>query len=170
MRYGPFLLSLALVVESAGFQAPPNFSGKWIGGRQATNLAGVVGPLEMTIVQDSSSISIERVYGRNRVTIKLRLDGSPSKNVLDPGASRAGATSPPRELTSRATWDGSRLKIATEYLPPGAARKVVTIEVLAFEGGNLVVERSDEAVGGSSAPLQAGELKARKDTYRRAPK
>lgn len=170
MPIAVLVLAAGLAAEAFAVQVPPNFSGKWVGGRPAANLVGVVGPREMTITQDSSTISIERPYGRKRVTVKLNLDGTASKNVLDPGGSRLGAASTPRELTSRVSWENGRLKIITEYLPGGAARKVVTIEVLFLEAGNLIVERSDEGIGAFNAPLRGGELKASKDVYRRTEK
>jgi hypothetical protein len=164
------VLALLLASQTVA-QTKPNFTGKWAGGRQMANLVGVVGPQEMVIAQDDATLTIDRPYGQNRASLKVKLDGTPSTNVLDPGAPRGAAPRPPRELVSTATWEGTRLKIATVFTatdPAGAKYTVTTIETLSLEDGNLVVERSDEAVGariGQDGPLRGGMIQASKDVY-----
>jgi len=162
MRVG---LSVAVISEP---QTKPNFAGKWIGGRQMVNPVGVVGPQEMTISQDSSLITIDRPYGKNRALISLSLDGTEKKFVFDLGAPRPGAPSVTREFSSRATWEGNKLKIVSRFRPPGASRDVITVETLSLEGDSLVVERSDEAIGATEAPLRDSTMfQATKLIYKR---
>jgi len=165
------LLATLLVLSLNGYvsaQAKPNFGGKWVGGREMVNPVGVVGPQEMTITQDSSVITIDRPYGKNRASISLSLDGTEKKLVLDLGAPRPGVTSVKREFFSRATWEGSKLKIVSRFRPPGASRDVITVETLSLEGDSLVVERSDEAIGATEAPLRDGTMfQATKLVYKR---
>ncbi len=51
----------------------------------------------MTITQDASTITIERPYGRNRVSISLKLDGTEGKLTLDPGTPPVGTATSARE-------------------------------------------------------------------------
>jgi hypothetical protein len=167
------VVGLLFVCQIAA-QTRPNFAGKWSGGRPMANLVGVIGPQEMVIAQSDAVLTIDRPYGQNRASVKVKLDGTPSTNVLDPGGPRGAAPRPPRELISTATWEGSRLKIATVFMatdPSGAKYKVTTVETLSIDGGNLVVERSDEAVGariGQGGPLREGMIQSRKDVYKSA--
>jgi hypothetical protein len=166
MKRSAMCLTLALSL-SGYVQTTPNFSGKWIGGRSMVNPVGVVGPQEMTITQDSRSITIDRPYGRNRASIVLALDGSETRLLLDLGAAPSGAQGVKRELFSRATWEGNKLKISTRFRPPGASRDVVTIETLSLDGDTLVVERSDEAMGATEAPPRGGIFQTSTLRYKR---
>jgi hypothetical protein len=131
----------------------------------------------MTITQESSTIKIERLYGRSAgVTILVKLDGSPSRNVLNPGVLASSTASESRELVSTAVWNGNKLKISTAYVTTtartGDKRTVTTIETLSLDGENLVVERSDEGMGPppGAAPPRAETIKARLVVYKRAGK
>jgi hypothetical protein len=157
-------------------QLRPDFSGSWSGGRPAANMVGVVGATEMTITQDAESLTIDRLYGRNRVKILIRLDAKESRNRLDPGAPPGRGASVPRELVSTAVWEGLKLKISTIFsysdARSGKRRNVTTIETLSMEGGGLVVERSDEAMGPppGEMPLKPGMMQASRLVYTRVSK
>ena len=166
---------LLLACVAAGLvadQIRPSFAGRWIGGAPMANLVGVVGPQEMTITQDASSLKIERPYGRNRVTISVRLDGSESKNSPAAGAGASGSV--PRELISKAAWEGAKLKITTIVSVPdgtsGGKRDVTTIETLSVDGDSLIVERSDEAIGPGpgQVPVRPEMFKSSKLIYKRS--
>lgn len=171
------IIAVSLVVALSAASQPqtrPNFTGKWTGGLPMGNLAGVVGPETMTITQDASVLKIERRYGLSNVTMMIKLDGTPSKNVVDPGAASRGTDSTSRTLVSTALWESAKLTITTRVLitnaRSGQKREVVTIEALSLDGETLVVERSDEAMGPppGQAPLRGGMIKATKVIYRRA--
>jgi hypothetical protein len=158
------LFSASAIAHS---QARPGFTGSWTGGQQMANFYGVIGPQEMVITQDASIVRIDRPYGRTRVSILLKLDGSETKLALDPGTGRAGQPSMKREFSSRATWEGNKLKIVSRFRPAGAANDVTTIETLSLDGDSLLVERSDEAIGSRLASPRGEMFQTSKLIYKR---
>jgi len=134
-----------------GAQAKPDFSGKWVtdtpaapaadagGGRGGGRGAGFqpgFGP-EFSVKQDANTITITRGGQANPLVYKL--DGSESKNSV----SRAGQQ---QEQVSKATWEGSKLVIATEVNFQGNTAE--QRRVLSLEGGTLVVEQTNPGRGG----------------------
>jgi hypothetical protein len=157
---GKFLAiaTAALVAGTVGLgaQAKPDFSGKWVmdpppvaapatdnagrgGGRGAGGAAGFqpgFGP-EFTIKQDANTITISRVGQATPLVYKL--DGSESKNMV----TRAGQQ---QEQVAKASWEGSRLVIATEVNFQGNTAD--QRRVLSLEGGNLVIEQTNPGRNG----------------------
>lgn len=146
--------ALAVVLYTVGISAQaPNFAGKWTmdapaaaaappaapaggggGGRGGGRGGGPVSTMAVTITQDATTLTIDKVQpgrgGAEGTPVKLtyKLDGTESKN---PGG-RGG------EATSKAVWEGAKLTITTTA--PGAEAPVTTKQSISLEGGKLKVE------------------------------
>jgi hypothetical protein len=170
----PLLAAIVLTAAvSISAQPKPDFTGTWVNTRvdanSASNLNGVVGVQRMTIKQTASAITVERAYGRGSASITLKLDGSRTRYVLDPGPGPRGAATP-RELVSRVTWKGDKLTIATEFsrIDPSLENYVhFTTETLSLQGDELILERTEQGRGPVSEPSNRGILPP-KDIYKRA--
>ena len=139
------ILALAL---AAAVQTPPDFSGRWEFDRDKTMQPGPDGRIvlaamlgdEVLVRQDAKTIAFTIDAGGQQVKAVYRLDGAESRN-MSPGP----PGQPEIPVTSRATWDGSRLvilsmSVATEN---GVAVTVDTRRVLTIDAeGNLVIERT----------------------------
>lgn len=151
--------ALAAVIYTVGVSAQgnPSFAGKWTlqmdpnaappaggapggggGGRGGGRGGGPVSGMEVTISQDATTLTIEKVQGGRGgapgtpVKLTYKLDGSDSKNSV-PGFQ--GATI---EQTSQAKWEGGKLVITTSA--DMGRGPTTTKQVLSLDGGNLKVE------------------------------
>ena len=85
----------------------------------------------MTIKQSATELTIDRTIADGSQTAVYKLDGSASTNTIGPGPA-----------TSKATWDGARIVIATTQTMQGRGGEI-TIEskdVYSREGDTLIVE------------------------------
>jgi hypothetical protein len=151
---------------TAASQGKPDFSGRWTaeaapaasGGAGAPAAAPARGDLgsgwgpAIVITQDAAKLSVEiALYSRYDLqpqpVMSFALDGSESRNTLMLGRDL-------QSQTSRANWDGDRLRIATTYLfADPVSRAAQTMDVtrtLALESpARLVVEAAwSAALGG----------------------
>jgi hypothetical protein len=157
MKRATILMSaLAVVLYTIGIsaQANPSFAGKWTmdapaaapgggapggggGGRGGRGGGGPVSGMEVTITQDATSLTIDKVQagrgGAEPTPIKLtyKLDGSETKNSV----AMRGATV---EQTSKAVWEAGKLTISTTS--DFGNGPMTTKQTLSLEGGNLVVQ------------------------------
>ena len=170
-------LTAALVLMSvalAGAQAKPDFSGRWTSdpdpvaaaqaGRGAgAGTAGRGGPpadvgsgwgSTITITQAATSLAVEYAFftrGDMQPPLKFvyALDGSETKNSVWMGRGE-------QVQTSRAAWDGTRLKITTVYrFTDPSTNKPMTedvVTVLSLESpASLIVETTRAGVLGGPA-------------------
>jgi hypothetical protein len=86
--------------------------------------------------------------GQNTVKYTYKLDGSESKNSV------MGRGGQPTETSSKAMWDGAKLKITT------AGQNGDTVQVLSMDGANLSVETT--APGPQGAPPTPMTVKYKK--------
>jgi hypothetical protein len=128
-RVSALLSAAAVVTMTVGVlaQAKPNFAGKWTmdapaaapgGGAPGGGAPGGGGRggrggggwgMEPTITQDATTLTVEYMGGGQApapVKLTYKLDGTESKNTV---AGRGGQ----QEQVSKATWDGTSLKIVT---------------------------------------------------------
>lgn len=126
-------------------QAKPNFSGTWTLDEAKSDPApagrggggggrgGGAAAATMTITQTAAQLSIDRVTGQGTQTALYELDGSESVNKTGMGDS-----------TSKASWDGSKLVIATSMTiqGPNGSMSMDSKEVYSLDGGVLTVETS----------------------------
>jgi len=153
--------TLIVVAVSLSAQAKPDFSGKWVmdpppaaapaadgaargggrgaGGGGAAGFQPGFGP-EFTVKQDANTITISR--GGQASPLVYKLDGSESKNTV----TRNGEQ---QEQVSKATWEGSKLVVATEVNFQGNTAD--QRRVLSLEGGNLVIEQTNPGRNGGAA-------------------
>ena len=97
----------------------------------------------MTVTQKGDSLTIERTMGENKVSSVYKLDGTESVNKQ---MGRGGEV----EVTSTAKWDGSKLTIVSKQpAQDGTVRE--SSQTWSLEGGNLVVERTQQ--GRDGAPM-----------------
>lgn len=144
-------LAVIVYVTGVGAQAKPDFAGKWVmeapaggaapagpppgggmGGRGRGGMGGAVSGPEVTIVQDATTLTINKTQMQNPVTLKINLDGTDSKNSV---TGRGGMT---MEQTMKAAWEGDKLSITTSF--DMGRGPMTTKQTLSLEGGNLVVE------------------------------
>jgi hypothetical protein len=122
-------------MDPASAPAPPAGGGGGGGGRGGgRGGAGAVSGMEVTIMQDATSLTINKMAGGQTptpVTLKFTLDGKDSKNTVQ---GRGG----PVETTSQATMAGGKITIKTTA--DMGRGPTTTTQVLSIEGGNLVVE------------------------------
>jgi hypothetical protein len=144
--------ALAVVLYTVGMSAQaPSFAGKWTldpasapappagggggGGRGGgRGGGGAVSGMEVTIMQDATSLTINKTAGGQTpapVTLKYTLDGKDSKNKV---MGRGGEV----ETTSQATMAAGKITITTTA--DMGRGPTTTKQVLSIEGGNLVVE------------------------------
>lgn len=153
-------LALIAFTVSLGAQAKTNFAGKWTvvpadpsaapaappagapggggggGGRGGGRGGGAVSGMEVTLTQDATTLTIDKVQGGRGgapgtpVKLTVKLDGTDSKNTVTIGGN-------PVDQTLKATWDGAKLTITTSF-DMGRGPQTST-QVLAIDGGNLVV-------------------------------
>ena len=143
-------LAVVLCTVSMSAQAP-SFAGKWTmdpasapappagggggGGRGGGGRGGgAVSGMEVTIMQDATTLTINKTAGGQTptpVTLKFTLDGKDSKNKV---MGRGGEV----ETTSQATMAGGKITITTTA--DMGRGPTTTKQVLSIEGGNLIVE------------------------------
>lgn len=139
------IVALAL---AATVQAPADFSGRWEFDRDKTLQPGPDGRIvlaamlgdEVLVRQDAKTIVFTIDAGGQQVKAVYNLDGSESRN-LSPGP--PGQSDIP--VTSRASWDGTRLVILSKSvaIEKGVAVTLDTRRVLSIDAdGNLIVERT----------------------------
>jgi hypothetical protein len=156
-----FLATAAALIAAAGIglgaQGRPDFSGKWVmdpppaaagdgggargGGRGAGGATGFqpgFGPT-FTVTQDATTLTINRGQGSPLV---YKLDGTESKNKV----TRDGQQ---QDQIAKATWEGSKLVIATDVNFQGNVAE--QRRVLSLEGGNLVIEQTNPGRNGGGA-------------------
>jgi hypothetical protein len=136
---------MMLAVASAGAQAKPDFTGKWVmdpppaaaadaGGGRGRGAAGFqpgFGP-EFTVKQDAATLTISRTGQATPLVYKL--DGTWSKNMV----TREGQQ---QEQQARASWEGDKLAVVTQVTFQGNVGE--QRRVLSLEGGNLVIEQTN---------------------------
>jgi hypothetical protein len=142
------------VAVNPGAQGKPDFSGKWVmvdpppaagnaaagrGGGRGAGFQPGFGP-EFTVKQDATTLTITR--GGQSSPLTYKLDGSESKNTV----TRDGQQ---QEQIATATWDGSKLVIATQVRFQGNTRE--QRRVLSTEGGNLVIDQTNPGRSGGAA-------------------
>ena len=131
-----------LAVSSVAFAQKPDFSGTWTpdapaaapgaGGGGGGGRGGMMGP--MTVKQDATTLSIERMQGETKMVTTYKLDGSETVNKQ---MGRGGEV----EVKTTAKWDGSKLVLSTSR-PGQDGTPQVQSQTWSLEGGNLVVERA----------------------------
>jgi hypothetical protein len=129
---GTWVMDAAPVAPAAG--APPAGGGGGGGGRGGGRGGGPVSGAEVTIVQDATTLTINKMSGGQTpapVVVKVTLDGKDSKNT---STGRNGEV----VTTSQAVWDGAKLTI-TSTADQGRG-PATTKQTLSLDGGNLVVE------------------------------
>ena len=152
MKRAAILVSAFAVVLSMATSAQAQFAGKWTmvvdpaaappaapggggGGRGGgRGGGGPVSGMEVTIAQDATSLTINKMAGGQApapVTLKYTLDGKDSKNTV---AGRGGEV----VQTSQAAMAAGVLTITTTQ-DQGRGPQT-TKQTLKIEGGNLVVE------------------------------
>ncbi len=148
MRTAVFVVMFAAAVST---QAPADFSGQWVVDAPPADMGSGWGST-LTITQDARQLNVEpaifsRYDGQPAVRIVYALDGSESRNsVMISHAAQL--------RTSKATWEGRSLRIATIYpgVDPSTA-KTFTTEVVS----TLTLESPDTLV---IATTRAGVLGA----------
>ena len=155
-RAAVLVSALAVVLYTVGIsaQAKPNFAGTWVmeapaapaappagggggGGRGGGRGGGAISGMEVTIVQDATTLTINKTQGGGGggaptpVTLKYTLDGKDSKNTT---MGRGGEV----VATSQAVWDGAKLTITTTA--DQGRGPTTTKQSIWMEGGNIVVE------------------------------
>ena len=145
---------LAVALAVVGYAQKPDFSGTWTPDAAAAPAAPAVGGMgggggrgmaagPMTVTQKGDSLSIERTRGENKVSSVYKLDGTESVNKQ---MGRGGEV----EIKSTAKWDGSKLTIVSKQsAQDGTVRE--SSQTWSLEGGNLVVERTQQ--GRDGAPM-----------------
>lgn len=165
-RVSALLSAAAIVMTTVGVfaQAKPNFAGKWTldapaagaqapgggGGRGGRGGGGGWG-MEPTITQDATTLTIDYVGGgQNPAPVKLsyKLDGSESKNSV------MGRGGQPTDQVSKATWDGSSLKIVTTTAFGEQTRTV------SLDGAKLKIVTSQNGPDGTPITTTATYSKA----------
>jgi hypothetical protein len=144
-------LALFMAFPSAALaQARPDFSGTWTfdeaksdpspargggggggGGRGGGRMGGMPATA-MSIKQTATELTVERTTPMGAQTAVYKLDGSESTNTIGPGPA-----------TSKVSWDGAKLVIATTQKMAGRGGGEMTIEakdVYSLDGNTLVVE------------------------------
>src|SRR5436189_3375604 len=102
MKRAAILVSALAVFLSMATSAQAQFAGKWVmdapaappaggggapggggggGGRGGGGGGGAISGMEVTIVQDATTLTVNKTQGQNTVTLKLTLDGKDSKNT-----------------------------------------------------------------------------------------
>jgi hypothetical protein len=166
MRRATVLVTAAAMMfasANAFAQAKPNFAGKWTlvpaadaaaggggGGRGGRGGGGGGLGMEVTISQDATTLTTERMQGQNTVKMVYKLDGSESKNMVAMGgrggrggADAAAAPPAPVEQLSKASWSGNKVVIVTQQpARGGGAPTEVTMALSLDASGNLVVENT----------------------------
>ncbi len=147
---------LAVALAVVGYAQKPDFSGTWTPDAAAAPAAPAVGGAgggggggrgmaagPMTVTQKGDSLTIERTMGENKVSSVYKLDGTESVNKQ---MGRGGEV----EVKSTAKWDGSKLTIVSKQpAQDGTVRE--SSQTWSLEGGNLVVERTQQ--GRDGAPM-----------------
>ena len=143
-------VALLIALPSAALaQGKTDFSGSWTfdeaksdpapargggggggggGGRGGGRMGGAPATA-MTIKQSATELTIDRTTAQGSQTAIYKLDGSDSTNTIGPGPA-----------TSKASWDGARIVIATKQTMQGRGGEI-TIEVkdiYSREGDTLV--------------------------------
>jgi len=124
----------------------PNFSGHWVlqpdpnGGDIAAGGAGVVierrPALELTVTQDSKTLTTSRTNAKGEVRIVVNLDGSDSKNG---------------NRVSNARWVGSKLEVTAKWEVDGTT--VTSTTTWWMDGSNLKMQvKTVENAGTSGSP------------------
>jgi hypothetical protein len=133
-RVTALLSTMAFVVFAAGLsaQAKPSFAGKWVPDAEKNTAAmggrtGGRGPSDMTITQDTKTLTISRTTQAGDTKTVYNLDGTDSKNM----AGRAGSQT---EQVSKAVWTGDKLVITT------TTANGDRVQSWYLEGGELVSE------------------------------
>jgi hypothetical protein len=102
---------------------------------------------EATITQTGATLTIARTTPQGEVRTVYNLDGSESRNSMAMG--RGGQAV---EQVSRATWEGSKLVIATTMSMGGNAVET-TMSLSLDASGDLVVESTGMGRGGAGAAV-----------------
>jgi hypothetical protein len=150
MKRATLLVSaLAVVLYTIGMSAQaPSFAGKWTlqvdpaaappaggggggGGRGGGRGGGPVSGMDVTIMQDATTLTINKTQGQNAVTLKYTLDGKDSKNTT---MGRGGEV----VQTSQAVMAAGKLTITTTA--DMGRGPTTTKQVISMDGGNLTVE------------------------------
>ena len=167
---------LPLLLVATLTQAPADFSGRWTsdadpaaaaaaGGAPARGRGPARGDMgsgwgsTITIVQNEKQLTVEYVFfGRGDLQPPLKfvyaLDGSETKNSVWMGRGE-------QVQTSRAAWDGAKLKITTVYrFTDPATNKPMSedvVTILSLESpASLIVETTRAGVlGGASSSTRA---------------
>ncbi len=126
---------LMLPSPAAG-QSKPNFTGRWT--QQRDGRANQP-PLTLTVFQDALTVTVDVSAGPadGGIHYVFNLDGTPSRNTITQG-------NPPRTIvqTSRATWAGDKLEIATIISSNSEGARTLT-QSWSLAGGNLVLTASE---------------------------
>ena len=142
-------MAAVLALSTVGWaQGKPDFSGKWTldqaksdpapagpgGGGGGGGRGGAAGTAaSMTIKQTAAAITIDRVMGQGTQTAVYKLDGSESVNPMGQGQAK-----------SKASWDGSRLVVATSMTmsTPNGDMTMDSKEIYSVAAGVLTIETS----------------------------
>ena len=148
------LLSIALPTAVLA-QAKTDFSGTWTfdeaksdpaparagggGGRGGGRMGGAPATA-MTIKQTPAELTIDRTTAQGAQTVVYKLDGTESTNTIGMGAA-----------TSKASWDGARLVIATNQTVQGRGGEITidSKETYSVQGNILTIETTRTTPAGA---------------------
>jgi len=132
------VMAAAVVVIGRAGQAPPNLSGTW---RPQNPNSGQVNPFEMTITQTADSVTIRTPLSIPE-SVTLKVNG---EEVRTQGGGQGG---PGPTVTSRATWEGSKLVVMSAVAGgrggPSSARQAYSLsgDILTLETSNSLPDGS----------------------------
>jgi len=113
-------------------KSDPAPAGRGGGGGRGGGRMGGAPATAMTIKQTATELSIDRTTAQGNQTAVYHFDGSESKNTIGMGPA-----------TSKATWDGAKVAIATTQTVQGRGGNEVTIEskdIYSRDGNTLTIE------------------------------
>ena len=138
------VLAAAVVMIGRAAQAPPNLSGTW---RPQNPNNGQVNPFELTITQAGDSVTIRTPLNIPE-SVTLKFNGEEVRTQSGGGQGAPGPT-----VTSRATWEGSKLVVMSAITGgrggPGSARLAYSLS-----GDTLTMETSNSLFDGSMTPVR----------------
>jgi hypothetical protein len=101
---------------------------------------GGVPATAMTIRQTATELSMDRTTPMGAQTAVYKLDGSESQNTIGMG-----------QATSKATWDGAKLVVATTQTVQGRGGEITidSKEVYSVDGKTLTIETTRNTPAGA---------------------
>jgi len=141
---GAFSLVFAASVAQA--QDKPNFAGTWTLCPEPTADGRVGGGglgQTATITQDAKTLTLTRTTQAGEIKAVYNLDGSESKNMVN---MRGGQV----EQVSKATWEGNKLTISTNFTVGENA--ITTTQSFALDASGELIHTTSRMARGGAAP------------------